>query len=86
MNALLGLVLVTVSVLTAYVIAGRWGGLYWLFDCLAGAAGAPALLRRPQRIWPAVRGLAVAETVMNMVTWLVAMALGITLRVAARAS
>ncbi|MGH3388186.1 MAG: hypothetical protein ACRDOO_04845 [Actinomadura sp.] len=37
MNALLGLVFVTGLGLTAYLIADSWGGLYWLFDCVAGA-------------------------------------------------
>ncbi|MEO3927610.1 hypothetical protein ABGB07_27620 [Micromonosporaceae bacterium B7E4] len=153
-NAMLGLVFVAGLGLTAYLIADSWGGLYWLFDCVAGmAAGALALLRGPQRTWPVAGGLAVAAvavvvarvadlpqepgpvtalalavlvgsgvrtlpgpraaavaagglavvvgtwlsalpdaagftavTVVNTVTWLVAMALGITLRVVGRDS
>ena len=63
MNALLGLVFVAGLGLTAYLIADSSGGLYWLSDCVAGvAAGVLALLRRPQRTWPAAIGLAVAAT------------------------
>ncbi|MGI5149700.1 hypothetical protein ACQEVC_25750 [Plantactinospora sp. CA-294935] len=153
-NAMLGLVFVAGLGLTAYLIADSWGGLYWLFDCVAGtAAGVLALLRGQQRTWPVAGGLAVAAvavvvarvadlpqepgpvtalalavlvgsgirtlpgpraaavaagglavvvgtwltalpdaagftavTVVNTVTWLVAVALGITLRVVGRAS
>ena len=61
MNAMLGLVFVTGLGLTAYLIADSWGGLYWLFDCVAGAvAGVLALLRGPQRTWPVAGGLTVA--------------------------
>ncbi|MCX4471524.1 hypothetical protein OOK41_14630 [Micromonospora sp. NBC_01655] len=60
-NAVLGLVFVTVLGLTAYLVADSWGGLYWLFDCVAGAVtGLLALLRGPQRTWPVAGGLAVA--------------------------
>ncbi|MGX7676148.1 hypothetical protein [Plantactinospora sp. DSM 117369] len=61
MNAILGLVFVTGLGLTAYLIAVSWGGLYWLFDCVAGVlAGTLALLRGPQRSWPVACGIAVA--------------------------
>jgi hypothetical protein len=61
MNAMLGLVSVTGLGLTAYLIADSWGGLYWLFDCVAGTvAGVLALLRGPRRTWPVAGGLAVA--------------------------
>jgi hypothetical protein len=61
MNAVLGLVFVTGLGLTAYLIADSWGGLYWLFDCVAGVvAGLLALLRGPQPTWPVAGGLAVA--------------------------
>jgi hypothetical protein len=61
MNAMLGLVFVTGLGLTAYLIAVSWGGLYWVFDCVAGVvAGTLALLRGPQRTWPAAWGIAVA--------------------------
>ncbi|MEV4481484.1 hypothetical protein [Micromonospora coxensis] len=60
-DAVLGLVLVTGLGLTAFLIAQSWGGLYWLFDCVAGvAAGSLALLRGPRRTWPVAGGLAVA--------------------------
>ncbi|RGC65718.1 hypothetical protein C5N14_27335 [Micromonospora sp. MW-13] len=60
-NAVLGLVFVTGLGLTAYLVADSWGGLYWLFDCVAGAVtGLLALLRGPQRTWPVAGGLAVA--------------------------
>lgn len=60
-DTVLGLVLVAGLALTAYLIAASWGGLYWLFDCLAGAAAASlALLRGPRRIWPVAGGLALA--------------------------
>ncbi|GAA0715971.1 hypothetical protein GCM10010199_17170 [Dactylosporangium roseum] len=153
-NVVLGLVFVVGLGLTAYLIAGSWGSLYWLFDCVAGVvAGVLALLRGPRRTWPAASGLAVAAvaavvarvadlpqepgpvtalalavlvgagvrtlpgpqaaaiaaggftvvvgtwltalpdamgftavTVLNTVTWLVAVALGITLRAVGRAS
>ncbi|MFY1690924.1 hypothetical protein [Plantactinospora sp. WMMB782] len=60
-NVTLGLVFVVGVGLTAYLIADSWGGLYWLFDCLAGVvAGVLALLRGPRRSWPVAGGLAVA--------------------------
>ncbi|MFI5489086.1 hypothetical protein ACIBXA_30980 [Micromonospora echinaurantiaca] len=60
-NTVLGLVFVTGLGLTAYLIAASWGGLYWLFDCLAGATAASlALLRGARRTWPVAGGLAVA--------------------------
>lgn len=60
-NAVLGLVFVTGLGLSAYLIADSRGGLYWLFDCVAGAvAGSLALLRGPRRTWPVAGGLAVA--------------------------
>jgi hypothetical protein len=65
MNAVLGLIFVTGLGVTACLIADSWGGLYWLFDCVAGVvAGLLALLRGPQRTWPVAGGLAVAAVAM----------------------
>jgi hypothetical protein len=61
MNAMLGLVFVTGLGLTAYLIAVSWGGLYWVLDCVVGVvAGTLALLRGPQRTWPAAWGIGAA--------------------------
>jgi hypothetical protein len=60
-NVVLGLVFVMGLGLTAYLIADSWGGLYWVFDCVAGAAAAAlAMLRGPRRTWPVAGGLVVA--------------------------
>ncbi|SCL70904.1 hypothetical protein GA0070606_5550 [Micromonospora citrea] len=60
-DAVLGLVLLVGLALTAGLLAVSWGGLYWVFDCLAGVAAASlALLRGPRRVWPVAGGLAVA--------------------------
>jgi hypothetical protein len=101
MNAMVGLVSVTGLGLTAYMIGDSWGGLYWLFPCVAGTvAGVLALLRGPQRTWPVAGGFTVVVgtwltalpdaagftvvTVVDTVTWLVAVALGPSLRAARR--
>lgn len=62
-DAGLGAVFVVVLALWASLIAGSWGGGYWRFDCAAGAAVCViALVRRRDRAWAAVAGLAVAAT------------------------
>ncbi|WP_433356515.1 sensor histidine kinase [Microtetraspora malaysiensis] len=59
----IGLAVVFAAVLAfwAYRIADSWGGGYWQFGCAAGAVVCLiALLRRRERAWAAIAGLAVA--------------------------
>jgi signal transduction histidine kinase len=60
-DAGLGVVFAAVLAVTAAGIADSWGGGYWQFDCAAGAVVCViALVRRRDRTWAAVTGLAVA--------------------------
>ncbi|WP_245656346.1 sensor histidine kinase [Microtetraspora fusca] len=59
----IGLAVVFAAVLAFWAsrIAESWGGGYWQFDCAAGAVVCLiALLRRRERAWAAIAGLAVA--------------------------
>ncbi|GII34127.1 sensor histidine kinase [Planotetraspora mira] len=60
-DAGLGVVFAAVLAVTAVGIADSWGGGYWQFDCAAGAVVCViALVRRRDRAWAAIAGLAVA--------------------------
>jgi signal transduction histidine kinase len=69
----LGVVFAAALTFTAYAIADSWGGAYWQFDLAAGVVVCViALVRRRNRAWAAIAGLAVAA-----VTILVARAAGL---------
>ncbi|RBQ18181.1 sensor histidine kinase [Spongiactinospora rosea] len=57
----LGAVFAAALAFQAYRIAQSWGGGHWVFGCAAGAVvSVIALVRRRERCWTAVAGLAVA--------------------------
>ncbi|MEU1722073.1 sensor histidine kinase [Nonomuraea sp. NPDC005692] len=69
-QAALAVAAVAVLVFWAGLIAGSWGGGYWVFDCAAGAAVcALALARRLAPMWTAVGGLAVAAVAVLVAAW-----------------
>ncbi|MEV3977562.1 sensor histidine kinase [Nonomuraea sp. NPDC049758] len=69
-QAALAVAAVAVLVFWAGLIAGSWGGGYWVFDCAAGAAVcALALARRLAPVWTAVGGLAVAAVAVLVAAW-----------------
>lgn len=69
-EAALAVAAVAVLVFWAGLIAGSWGGGYWVFDCAAGAAVcALALARRLAPVWTAVAGLAVAAVAVLVAAW-----------------
>jgi hypothetical protein len=56
----LGFVFAVGLAVTAYMLVVSWGGAYWVFNCAAGVVVCLlALLRRRDRTWTAVAGLAV---------------------------
>jgi signal transduction histidine kinase len=68
-DAGLGLLFAAMLVVTAVAIGSSWGGVYWLFDTVAGlVVCAIALLRRRHRVGAATAGPAVA-VVAVIVSW-----------------
>ncbi|GAA1631906.1 hypothetical protein GCM10009733_030970 [Nonomuraea maheshkhaliensis] len=68
----LGLVVASLAVIgsAAQRVADSWGGAYWVFGGAAGAvACALALVRRRDRLWTAVAGLAVAVVAILVARW-----------------
>ncbi|MFI7113215.1 sensor histidine kinase [Nonomuraea sp. NPDC050227] len=69
-QAALAVAAVAVLIFWAGLIAGSWGGGYWVFDCAAGAAVcALALARRLAPAWTAAGGLAVAAVAVLVAAW-----------------
>ncbi|MFI7417261.1 sensor histidine kinase [Nonomuraea sp. NPDC049684] len=69
-QAALAAAAVAVLAFWAALIAGSWGGGYWVFDCAAGAAVcALALARRLTPVWTAAGGLAVAAVAVVVAAW-----------------
>ncbi|RSM80953.1 metal transporter [Kibdelosporangium aridum] len=58
----MGVVFVAALAVTAYAIADSWGGDYWMFGCVTGAAVCVLAMTRRHRMWAAPAGLAVAAT------------------------